>query len=116
MTHAQHLCTQAKARYIKAQQVYATYMDTNEDVVLQRFKSKQEEMENEVQLRYNNYQLTTQQVQLAQAKLQERTPAFTTLQSATVPLKPASPKRALLLLILMLCTFAVTSLYVVIRQ
>ena len=116
LTHAQHLCTQAKARYIKAQQVYATYMDTNEDVVLQRFKSKQEEMENEVQLRYNNYQLTTQQVQLAQAKLQERTPAFTTLQSATVPLKPASPKRALLLLLLMLCTFAVTSLYVVIRQ
>ena len=116
LAHAQKLCIQAKTRYIKAQQVYAAYMDANEDVVLQSFKSKQEEMENEMQLRYDNYQMTTRQVQLAQAKLQERTPVFTTLQSATVPIKPAGPKRMLFVLVVVLCTFIVTSLYSFVRK
>ncbi len=112
LQHAQELSAQAKARYIKAQQIYAAYSDANEDLVLQSFKSKQEEMENEMQLRYNNYQMTTQQVQLAQAKLQERTPAFTTLQSASMPIKPAGPKRMLFVLFCLLAAFAGTTIYV----
>ena len=87
-------------------------MDANEDVVLQSFKSKQEEMENEMQLRYDNYQMTTRQVQLAQAKLQERTPVFTTLQSATVPIKPAGPKRILFILFCLLLAFTGSFIYV----
>ena len=33
------------------------------------------------------------QLQACKAKVQERTPAFTILQSASVPNKPAGPKR-----------------------
>ena len=32
---------------------------------------------------------------MARAKLQEKTPSFTTLIGATVPIKPAGPKRML---------------------
>src|SRR5574344_1079666 len=112
LRHAQALCEQAKAKYVKAQETYASYADANEDVVLQSFKSKQDEMENEMQLQYNNYQLMTQQVQLARAKLQERTPAFTTLQSPTVPLKPARPKRMIFITVVLVITFLGTSVYV----
>ena len=56
LRHAQALCEQAKAKYVKAQETYASYADANEDVVLQSFKSMQDEMENEMQLQYNNYQ------------------------------------------------------------
>ena len=112
LRHAQALCEQAKAKYVKAQETYASYADANEDVVLQSFKSKQDEMENEMQLQYNNYQLMTQQVQLARAKLQERTPAFTTLQSPTVPLKPAGPKRMIFITVVLVITFLGTSVYV----
>ena len=33
------------------------------------------------------------QLQASKVKLQERTPAFTTLINATIPVKPAGPKR-----------------------
>src|SRR5574344_238001 len=112
LRHAQALWEQAKAKHVKAQETDASYADANEDVVLQSFKSKQDEMENEMQLQYNNYQLMTQQVQLARAKLQERTPAFTTLQSPTVPLKPAGPKRMIFITVVLVITFLGTSVYV----
>lgn len=112
LEQAKRLSVQAKEKYTKAQQIYASYSDANEDVVLQSFKSKIDELENEMQLQYNNYQVTVQQMQLARAKLQERTPAFTTLQSATVPLKPAGPKRMMFVLACLLLAFTVTYIYV----
>lgn len=65
-----------------------------------------------MQLMYNNYQQVSMQLQLARAKLQERTPAFTTLQSASVPLKPAGPKRMIFVMFWMFAAFAGTVLYV----
>ena len=51
---------------------------------------KEEDLENDMQLKYNIYQQVVEQLQLANAKVQERTPAFTVIQSATVPLKHSS--------------------------
>lgn len=87
---AQNVYIEAKAQYVKAQQLYSSYMDANADVVLQSFKSKQEEMENEMQLRYNIYTMSVQQLNSAKLKVQEKTPAFTVIQTATVPLKASS--------------------------
>ena len=112
LKQALQLSRETKEKYIKAQRIYAAYSDANEDVVLQSFKSKIDELENEMQLRYNAYQTTVQQVQIAQAKLQERTPAFTTLQSATVPIKPTGPKRVLFIFVCLFLVFFSTSVYV----
>jgi capsular polysaccharide biosynthesis protein len=112
LRQAKNLCSQAKEKYVRAQRIYASYADANEEVILQSFKSKEEELENEMQLQYNNYQMMTQQVQLAIAKVQERTPAFTTLQSATVPIKPAGPKRMMFVALCLFLTFIATSIYV----
>lgn len=51
------------------------------------------------------------QKQAALAKIQENTPAFTTLQSATVPIKPAGPKRVLLSLAMTMVVFVIMSVY-----
>ena len=112
LKQALELSRETKEKYIKAQRIYAAYSDANEDVVLQSFKSKIDELENEMQLRYNAYQTTVQQVQIAQAKLQERTPAFTTLQSATVPIKPTGPKRGMFIFVCLFLVFFSTSVYV----
>ena len=47
------------------------------------------------------------------AKLQEKTPAFTTLQNATVPIRPSKPKR--MIFVLGMCVLAVfgTSLWII---
>lgn len=112
LEYSHKLNSEAKQQYDKARQIYAAYADANQDLMLESFKAKVTDLENEMQLKYNNYQQTSQQLQLAKAKLQERTPAFTILQSASVPLKPAGPKRMLFVLACMVASFCGTLLYV----
>ena len=66
-----------------------------------------------MQLKYNTYSTLNTQLQAAKAKVQERTPAFTTIKGASVPIKPAGPKRMLFVLGMMVLTFFCTSLYAV---
>ena len=100
---------EAQKEYTKARQRYAAYCDANIDATLEAIKSKQEDLENDMQLKYNIYTQTVQQLQLAQANLQDNTPAFTTLQSASVPLKHCNTPKifilATFLLIGALCDF-----------
>lgn len=112
LAYAKRLNIEAKQSYLKAQKLYAAYADANEGLALESFKAKRDELENEMQLLFNNYQQTALQLQLAKAKLQERTPAFTTLQSASVPLRPSSPKRMFFVMFWLFVTFCGTSIYV----
>lgn len=89
------LVDEAKKNYDKARQDYSTYSDANSDMVLQVYKSRLDDLENDMQLKYNTYSTLNAQMQAAIAKVQERTPAFTTLKGAELPLKPAGPKRML---------------------
>jgi uncharacterized protein involved in exopolysaccharide biosynthesis len=82
--------------------LYASYSDANEDLILQSFKSKQDELENEMQLRYNIYNQSVQQLQMAKAKIQESTPAFTTIQGASVPIKASSRPRSMIVVLYIL--------------
>ncbi|MGI6243574.1 MAG: chain-length determining protein [Prevotella sp.] len=105
------LCAEAKQKYEKARRTYGSYADANQDVLLESFKSKQADLENEMQLLYNNYSALRVQMQQAQAKVQEQTPAFTTLQNASVPIKPSGPKRMLFVLGMTFLAFIIVSLY-----
>lgn len=111
LDYALRLQTDAKKKYEKARREYADYSDAHQDVVLQEFQSKTEDLENEMQLRYNSYTAMTTQVQAAQAKLREQTPAFTTLQSATVPIKPAGPKRMVFCAVFVILAAIIVSVY-----
>ena len=51
------------------------------------------------------------QYQMAKAKVQERTPAFTLLKGAAVPIKPAGPKRMLFVAGMCLLAIILLSLY-----
>lgn len=105
------LYLEAKKEYEKARQRYASFSDANQELVLESYRAKQSDLENETQLRYNIYSNLTTQLQLAQAKVQERTPAFTTLQCATVPIKPAGPKRMIFVGVITLLAFFITTAY-----
>ncbi len=87
------LTEKAKETYEKARRLYGSYADANTDLMLESYRSKQEDLENDMQLKFNAYSTLNTQLQQAEAKLQERTPAFTVLRSASVPIKPAGPKR-----------------------
>ena len=87
LAYMEQLFGEAREQYVKARQQYAAFVDANQDVILQSYKSKEEDLENDMQLKYNAYTQIYEQLQLARAKVQERTPAFTVVQSASVPIK-----------------------------
>lgn len=105
------LVTEAKRDYDKARQNYGSYADANMDVVLTSMRAKQDEMENEMQLKYNTYSTMMTQYQAARAKVQERTPAFTVIQGAAVPLKPTAPKRMFFVIGMCFAAIIVLSVY-----
>lgn len=110
------ITAETKARYEKARQRYAEFMDANNDIILQTVRQRQTDLENEMQLQYNAYQQVAAQLLAAEAKVQEETPAFTTLQSATVPVKKAGPKRAQMCLIFLFLAFLGTTAYILYRE
>ena len=110
------LYAETKARYDKARQKYAEFTDANQDIILQTVRQRQVELENEMQLQYNAYTQIAAQLMAAEAKVQEDTPAFTTLQSATVPVKKAGPKRAQLCLIFLFLAFLGTTAWILYKE
>ena len=64
-------------------------------------------LESEMQLKYNIYQQVAEQRQLAVAKVQERTPAFTIIQEATVPVKHSNTPKIVTLTIWIILGFLV---------
>lgn len=110
------LCSRAKSDYESKQHEYAVYADAYQDVTLQTFKVKEERLENEMQIAYNNYNQLKQQVQLSEAKVLERTPAFTVIQNASVPVKPAGPKRVLTVALCLFLCLIITTIVIVARD
>jgi uncharacterized protein involved in exopolysaccharide biosynthesis len=101
----QQLFDEAKEEYNTARRAYASFCDANINVSLQSVRSKIDDLENEMQLKYNIYQQVVEQLQLAKAKVQERTPAFTIIQDATVPLKHSNRSKIASLVIWMIFGF-----------
>lgn len=99
------LCEEAKTKYVKTRQRYGALSDANTDVVLASVRLKQEDMENDMQLQYNIYTQLEQQLQMARAKVQERTPAFTVIQAASVPIKHCNKPKVLYLIAFMFLGF-----------
>ena len=110
------LYQEAKARYDKATKKYAEFMDANNDVILQSVRKRQIDLENEMQLQFNAYQQVSAQLLAAEAKVQHETPAFTTLQSATVPVKKSGPHRSKICLFFLFLAFLATSVWILHKE
>lgn len=103
------LCETAKEDYEKALIKYAASADAHTNTVLATYQAKVESLENDMQAKYNIYTAMNTQMQGAQAKLQEATPAFTVIESASIPHKPAGPRRMIIsILMTMLAGIVVT--------
>ena len=107
------LVDEAKADYEEARRLYGNYADANMDVMLESYKATQADLENDMQLKYNTYTTLMTQYQAARAKVQERTPAFTLVKGAAVPIKPAGPKRMLFVIGMCILATMITSLWLI---
>ena len=111
MEYYKQLADAAKEEYEQARHTYSEFCDANHDVVLFSYQTEIENLSNDMQLKFNTYSAMNTQYEAAKAKVQERTPAFTIVQGATVPLKPAGPRRMLFVLGVLFLTFTATLIY-----
>lgn len=116
VAYSKKLLRDAKKKYDAARQAYSSFSDTHEELYLSSYKTQSENLENEMQLAYNTYSQVAQQLQVAQAKVLERTPAFTTIVTATVPLLPAGPHKVSIIIMFLILAFAGTTVWLVIKH
>lgn len=102
LDYALKLNNEAREEYYKAQQRLADYIDRNQNQATQSARIARERLENESSLAFNLYNETSLQVQNAKSKVQETTPVYMEITPATVPLRPTSPRKGL---IIAGCTF-----------
>ncbi|MCR5643469.1 MAG: chain-length determining protein [Prevotella sp.] len=105
LEYMEQLFEEARKKYDIARKKYAAYCDAYSKTVLQSVQSNIDDLENDMQLKYTIYQQVVEQLQLAKAKVQERTPAFTIVQEATVPIKHSSRPKVVSLIIWMFLGF-----------
>lgn len=91
--HYQQMRDSAETEYIKSMEAYSHFCDSHMNTILQTYQSERDKLESDMMLKQNALAAMETQLQTTKVKLQEKTPAFTTLKSATVPVKPAGPKR-----------------------
>lgn len=89
---------EAKGTYYKAQQVYAAFEDGNKNIISASYRTEKERLKNDMDLAYNIYNTLAQKLEQDRLKVQERTPVYTVIEPATVPLKASSPKKLLILI------------------
>lgn len=104
------------ADYQNSVQAYSRFCDAHRDVILQSMQSQRDNLENDMQMKFNTYNAMSTQLDAAKAKVQERTPAFTVLQNASVPTKASSPKRMVFVATMLFLATIATSLYVVRKE
>ncbi len=95
MEYFAHVADSARMEYENAQEEYARFNESHHDVSSPVYVAKGDKLKNEMDLKLNAYNTLKAQYEVSRAKLQEKTPSFTTLVGATVPIKPAGPKRML---------------------
>ena len=112
LAYNQKLFKESKARYEEARKRFANFSDANRNMLFESKRSERTELENEMQLQYRAYSQIAAQLQLAEAKVQEETPAFTILQPATVPIQKTGPKRTSTIFILLILAIFASTIYI----
>ena len=103
------LTESAKLDYRQAVKEYSDYCDSHKGMVLQADISRKNELESDMDAKFNTLTALNAQIETAKARIQEKTPAFTMLQNASVPIKPSKPKRMIFVFFMTMLAFAVSS-------
>lgn len=116
LAYIQKMYTEAKKHYEQTRQRYGAFADANQDITMASVKTKENDLENEMQLQYNIYSQMTTQLQMAKAKVIEKTPVYAVLQPASVPYRQSSPKRMLITLAFVLVGCMGYTIYLMLKR
>ena len=98
LAYAEQLNQEARKEYYDAQQRLADYLDRNQNLSYYSAQVTRDRLTNESNLAFSLFNQTSQQLQMAKAKVQETTPVYATVEPATVPIKPSKPSKPMILI------------------
>ena len=99
----------ADKEYKKAAQKYASYSDSHQDLSLESYQVENDNLENQMQNAFNIRSEYATKLELAKAKVLERTPVYTIIQAPIVPVKHIAPRRSKILALWLVIGFVVCS-------
>jgi len=114
--HYQQLVDSARIAYENALLEYSIYRDSHKYVKEFTVSEEGERLKKNLDLKYTSYNAFNTQLTAAMAKVQEETPSFTTLKSASIPYKAAGPNRKLFVIGMLLISTLITSLWLSRKQ
>lgn len=100
------LYEEARDNYYKIQTKFADYLDRHAlGTMKNSVRTAEDRMEDELDLAYSLYTQVAQQKEVARAKIQERTPVFSMIQPAEVPILAVAPRKVFIAVSFVLLTF-----------
>lgn len=108
----EQLADSAYTKYLEALNEFGSFCDSHKNITRQSVISERDNLERELSMALSIYQTMITQVEKNKTKLQENTPVFTTLQNASVPLRPTAPKRMLFCIGMLILATIITTIKV----
>lgn len=103
------LYQKAKKEYYQRQQEYASFIDRNQNLNKQSIKIEEERLRDQLNISSQIYQQAATHLEIVKAKIQENKPVFTIIEPASVPLLPSSPKKMMILSVLVFFSIAIST-------
>ena len=106
---------ESEKKFSEAQIKLASYRDSNQGMISQRARTREEQLEFEFNIAYNVYNTLKQEYEQSSIQLKRDTPIFTVLEQPSVPLGNYKPNRPLILIFSAFMGFFIGILYAVYR-
>lgn len=104
---------ESEKKFTDAQIKLASYRDSNQGMISQRARTREEQLEFEFNIAYNVYNTLKQEYEQSSIQLKRDTPIFTVLEQPSVPLGNYKPNRPLILIFSAFMGFFIGILYAV---
>lgn len=89
---------ETEKKFNEAQMRLASFRDSNQGLISQRARTKEEQLEFEFNIAYNVYNSLKQELEQSAIQLKKETPIFTVLEKAAIPLGSSKPNKPLILI------------------
>ena len=110
------ICDVAKKEYEQSRLEYSQFLDSNRDVNAEKSKMQIKKLEDNMQIRFNNYQRCYSKLIASELEIQYESPVFFCLKKPTVPLEKSDPARLRLCFKFLFQIFLIISFYVLYKE
>lgn len=107
---------QSRAEFETAAAAYAEFCDAHQNITSTATRTKKDALQAELQRKSSILDAVATRLEAAQAKVQEVTPAFTTIKNSTVPYRASKPKRMLFVLAMLILSTLGTAAWILRKE